>query len=72
MPNISRKYMPQVDTQNLGKALDMASDKVKVTKGKIEAGKLKKSQKELDKQKTELSIKKAETKKVKAALHASA
>ena len=45
--------MPQVDTQNLGKALDMASDKVKVTKGKIEAGKLKKSQKELHQDKIE-------------------
>jgi len=53
VPNISRKYMPQVDTQNLGKALDMASDKVKVTKGKIEAGKLKKSQKELHQDKIE-------------------
>ena len=45
--------MPQVNTQNLGKALDMVSDKVKVTKGKIEAGKLKKSQKELYKDKIE-------------------
>ena len=45
--------MPQVDTQNLGKALDMVSDKVKVTKGKIEAGKLKKSQKELHQDKVE-------------------
>jgi len=45
--------MPQVDTQNLGKALGMASDKVKVTKGKIEAGKLKKSQKELHQDKIE-------------------
>ena len=45
--------MPQVDTQNLGKALDMVSDKVKVTKGKIEAGKLKKSQKELHQDKIE-------------------
>ena len=45
--------MPQVDTQNLGKALDMISDKVKVTKGKIEAGKLKKSQKELHQDKIE-------------------
>jgi hypothetical protein len=53
MPNISRKYMPQVDTQNLGKALDMASDKVRVTKGTIQAGKLKKSQKELHQDKVE-------------------
>jgi hypothetical protein len=45
--------MPQVNTQNLGKALDMVSDKVKVTKGKIEAGKLKKSQKELHQDKIE-------------------
>jgi len=53
MPNISRKYMPQVDTQNLGNAIDMVSDEVKVTKGKISAGKLKKSQKELHKDKVE-------------------
>ena len=45
--------MPQVDTQNLGKALDMASDKVRVTKGTIQAGKLKKSQKELHQDKVE-------------------
>ena len=39
--------MPQVKTQNLGKALDMVADKVKVTKETIPASKLKKSQKEL-------------------------
>lgn len=53
MPNISRKNMPQVDTQNLDKAVDMVSDKVRVTKGKISVGKLKKSQKELHKDKIE-------------------
>ena len=53
MPNISRKHMPQVDTQNLSKAVDMVSDKVRVTKGKISVGKLKKSQKELHKDKIE-------------------
>ncbi len=39
--------MPQVKTQDLGKALDMVADKVKVTKEAIPASKLKKSQKEL-------------------------
>ena len=39
--------MPQVKTQDLGKALDMVADKVKVTKETIPASKLKKSQKEL-------------------------
>jgi hypothetical protein len=53
MPNISRKDMPQVDTQNLGSAIDIVSNTAKVTKGKIEAGKLKKSQKELHKDKIE-------------------
>jgi hypothetical protein len=53
MPNISRKNMPQVDTQNLSKAINMVSDKVRVTKGKINVGKLKKSQKELHKDKIE-------------------
>jgi hypothetical protein len=53
MPNISRKNMPQVDTQNLSKAINMVSDKVRVTKGKIAVSKLKKSQKELHKDKIE-------------------
>ena len=43
--------MPQVKTQDLGKALSMVSDKVKVTKETIPASKLKKSQKELYKDK---------------------
>ena len=33
MPLYNRKDMPQVNTQNLGKALSMAKSKVKVTKG---------------------------------------
>ena len=53
MPNISRKNMPQVDTQNLSKAINMVSDKVRVTKGKIAVGKLKKSQRELHRDKIE-------------------
>jgi hypothetical protein len=53
MPEFSRKNMPQVDTQNLGKAMDMVSDKAKITKGTISAGKLKKSQKELHQDKVE-------------------
>lgn len=53
MPNLNRKDMPQIDTQNLSKAIDMVSDKVRITKGKIAAGKLKKSQKELYKDKIE-------------------
>jgi len=53
MPNLNRNKMPQVNTQNLSKAIDMVSDKVKVTKGKIEAGKLKKSQKQLYKDKVQ-------------------
>src|SRR6056300_89696 len=51
MPNLSRKNMPQVKTQDLGKALDMVADKVRVTKETIPASKLKKSQKELYKDK---------------------
>ena len=47
-PNFNRAQMPQVKTDDLGKAIDMVSDKVRVTRGKISAGKLKKSQKELD------------------------
>ena len=51
--NFSRSKMPQVDTQNLSKAMDMVSDKAKITKGTISAGKLKKSQKELHQDKVE-------------------
>jgi len=51
MPNFNRKDMPQVKTQDLGKAIDMVSDKVSITKGSIPASKLKKSQKELYKDK---------------------
>lgn len=51
MPNFNRKDMPQVNTQNLGKALDIVSDKVSITKETIPASKLKKSQKELYKDK---------------------
>jgi len=51
MPNFDRRDMPQVDTQNLRKALNMASDMVKVTKETIVASKLKKSQKQLYKDK---------------------
>jgi len=51
MPNFNRKDMPQVKTQDLGKAIDMVSDKVSITKGSISASKLKKSQKELYKDK---------------------
>ena len=39
--------MPQVNTQDLGKALSMVKSKVNVTKLNILATKLKKSQKEL-------------------------
>ena len=53
MPNFSRKDMPQVKTQDLGKALSMVADKVKVTKETIVASKLKKSQKELYKDKVQ-------------------
>jgi len=42
-----RKDMPQVKTQDLGKALSMVKSKVNVTKLNILATKLKKSQKEL-------------------------
>jgi len=51
MPNFNRKDMPQVKTQDLGKAIDMVSDKVSITKGSIPVSKLKKSQKELYKDK---------------------
>ena len=47
MPNFDRKDMPQVKTQDLGKALDMVTDKVRVSKETINASKLKKSQKQL-------------------------
>tara|TARA_R110000803_G_scaffold8194_2_gene26386 strand:+ start:146 stop:508 length:363 start_codon:yes stop_codon:yes gene_type:complete len=47
MPLYSRKDMPQVNTQNLSKALDIAKSKVRVTKGMTVAGSLKASQKEL-------------------------
>ena len=47
MPKYSRKDMPQVNTQNLGKAISMAKSKVKVTKGMNLAAELKPSQKEL-------------------------
>jgi len=47
MPNFDRKDMPQVKTQDLGKALDMVADKVRVSKETISASKLKKSQKQL-------------------------
>ena len=47
MPLYSRKNMPQVNTQNLSKALSMAKSKVKVTKGLVPARKLKESQVEL-------------------------
>ena len=53
MPNFSRKDMPQVKTQDLGKALSMVADKVKVTKETIVASKLKKAQKELYKDKVQ-------------------
>jgi hypothetical protein len=45
--------MPQVKTQDLGKALSMVADKVKVTKETIVASKLKKAQKELYKDKVQ-------------------
>ncbi len=51
MPLYSRKDMPQVNTQNLSKAISMAKSKVKVTKGTIDVGSLKSSQKELIKSK---------------------
>ena len=47
MPLYSRKDMPQVTTQNLGKAISMAKSDVKVTKGVSRAFNLKPSQKEL-------------------------
>ena len=47
MPLYKRKNMPQVNTQNLSKALSMAKSKVKVTKGLVPARKLKESQVEL-------------------------
>ena len=43
--------MPQVKTQNLGKALDAVADKVRVSKEMVSTSKLKKSQKELFKDK---------------------
>jgi len=49
--DISRKNMPQVDSDNLPQAIKLASDKVKVSSEKIAVGKLKKSQKELHKNK---------------------
>jgi tRNA nucleotidyltransferase (CCA-adding enzyme) len=49
--HISRKNMPQVDTKNLSKAIDMIGDNIKVSAGTIQAGKLKRSQKELHKDK---------------------
>lgn len=51
MPLYSRKDMPQVNTQNLSKALSIAKSKVKVTKGMSKVGSLKASQKELIKSK---------------------
>ena len=51
MPLYSRKDMPQVNTQNMGKALGMTKRKAKVTKGMSLAIKLKQSQKELIKSK---------------------
>jgi hypothetical protein len=51
MPLYSRKDMPQVNTQNLGKALGMTKRKAKVTKGMSLAVNLKQSQKELIKSK---------------------
>jgi hypothetical protein len=51
MPNISRTNMPQVATNDLDKAIDMVSNTVRITKGNIKAGTLKKSQKELFKDK---------------------
>ena len=51
MPLYNRKDMPQVNTQNLGKALGMTKRKAKVTKGMSLAIKLKQSQKELIKSK---------------------
>jgi len=51
MPVYNRKDMPQVNTQDLSKALSMAKSKVKVTKGMSMAGSLKASQKELIKSK---------------------
>ena len=47
MPLYNRSDMPQVNTQNLGRALGMAKGKVKVTKGVSRAFNLKPSQKEL-------------------------
>jgi|TARA_B110000261_G_C13077695_1_gene354714 hypothetical protein len=47
MPLYNRKNMPQVNTQNLSKALSMAKSKVKVSKGLFPASKLKESQVEL-------------------------
>jgi len=47
MPLYNRKDMPQVNTQKLGKAIDMVKSKVKVKKTRILAKKLKESQVEL-------------------------
>lgn len=47
MPLYNRKDMPQVNTQKLGKAIDMVKSKVKVTKTRVLATKLKESQVEL-------------------------
>ena len=47
MPLYNRKDMPQVNTQKLSKAIDMVKSKVKVTKTRIPATKLKESQVEL-------------------------
>jgi len=52
MPLYNRKDMPQVNTQNLSKALSIAKSKVKVTKGMSLVGSLKPSQKEFIKDKT--------------------
>ncbi len=52
MPLYNRKDMPQVNTQNLSKALSIAKSKVKVTKGMSIVGSLKPSQKEFIKDKT--------------------
>ena len=47
MPLYNRKDMPQVNTQKLSKAIDMVKSKVKVTKTRVLATKLKESQVEL-------------------------
>tara|TARA_B100000497_G_scaffold125189_1_gene161205 strand:- start:465 stop:1607 length:1143 start_codon:yes stop_codon:yes gene_type:complete len=51
MPLYNRKDMPQVNTQNLSKALSIAKSKVKVTKGMSLVGSLKPSQKQFIKSK---------------------